>query len=98
VGSRLFFPPPLPPLPALAGYGVAFFFLSLDLRVVPTGIAYAIGSGVVIALISGINWICLKQPLDAPAVTGLALIVPGVAVTNLFSRTAGHGGRHSHPP
>ncbi len=81
---------PVPTLLTFGGYGIAFFFLSLTLRVLPTGIAYAIWSGAGIVLISAINWIWLKQRLDAPAVAGMALIVLGVAVINLFSRSAGH--------
>ncbi|MFT8421349.1 MAG: multidrug efflux SMR transporter [Gluconacetobacter sp.] len=78
---------PVPTLLTFGGYGIAFFFLSLTLRVLPTGIAYAIWSGAGIVLISAINWIWLKQRLDAPAVAGMALIVLGVAVINLFSRS-----------
>lgn len=68
---------------------MAFFFLSLTLRVMPMGDAYAIWSGAGIVLISAINWIWLKQRLDAPALAGMALILLGVAIINLFSRTAG---------
>ncbi|MFW7267434.1 DMT family transporter [Gluconacetobacter sp. Hr-1-5] len=81
---------PGPTLLTVGGYGLAFFFLSLTLRAMPTGIAYAIWSGAGIVLVSTINWIWLKQRLDAPAVAGMALIVLGVAVINLFSRTTGH--------
>ncbi|GBQ26066.1 multidrug efflux SMR transporter [Gluconacetobacter azotocaptans] len=81
---------PIPSLLTVLGYGITFFFLSLTLRTMPTGIAYAIWSGVGIILISIINWIWLKQHLDAPAIAGLGLIVLGVAVINLFSRTVGH--------
>lgn len=81
---------PVPTLLTFAGYAIAFFFLSLTLRVMPTGVAYAIWSGAGIILISAINWVVLKQRLDAPALAGMALIVLGVAVINLFSRTTGH--------
>jgi small multidrug resistance pump len=74
----------------VAGYGVAFFFLSITLRTVPTGIAYAIWSGAGIVLISAIGWIWFRQALDAPAMIGLGLIVAGVAVVNLFSRSVPH--------
>lgn len=72
------------------GYVVAFFFLSLTLREVPTGIAYAIWSGVGIVLITAIAWIVQGQRLDAPAMIGMALIIAGVLVMNLWSRTTGH--------
>nr|WP_220790351.1 SMR family transporter [Gluconacetobacter takamatsuzukensis] len=81
---------PLPTLLTFGGYAVAFFFLSLTLRFLPTGIAYAIWSGVGVVLISAVNWIWLKQRLDAPALAGMALIVLGVVVINLFSRSTGH--------
>ncbi|MCI0757051.1 SMR family transporter [Teichococcus vastitatis] len=74
----------------VAGYGVAFFFLSITLRTVPTGIAYAIWSGAGIVLISAIGWIWFHHGLDAPAMIGLGLIVAGVAVVNLFSRSVPH--------
>lgn len=70
-----------------AGYATAFFFLSLTLRTMPVGVAYAIWSGAGIALIALIGWAFFGQSLDVPAVIGLALIVAGVLVLNVFSRT-----------
>ena len=72
------------------GYGTAVYFLALVLKTVPVGVAYAIWSGVGIVLIATIGWIVLKQPLDAAAVLGIGLIVAGVAVIQLFSKTAAH--------
>ena len=72
------------------GYGVAFYFLSLVLKTVPVGVAYAIWSGAGIVLIAGIGWLVLKQPLDAPALLGISLIVVGVAVIQLFSKSTVH--------
>lgn len=81
---------PLPSLVVIVGYGAAFFFLSLALKVIPVGIAYAIWSGVGVALITLIGWVLFKQRLDAPALAGLALIVAGVVVIHFFSSaTAG---------
>jgi len=79
-----------PSLLTVTGYAVAFFCLSLTLRTMPVGIAYAIWSGVGIVLISAIGWIAFGQKLDLPAIIGLALIIAGVLVVNLFSRTVGH--------
>ena len=79
-----------PSLVVAAGYGVAFYFLSLVLKTVPVGVAYAIWSGVGIVLIAIIGWAVLKQPLDAPALVGIGLIVAGVAVIQLFSKAAAH--------
>ncbi len=79
-----------PSLLVVAGYAVAFFFLSLTLRTIPTGIAYAIWSGVGIVLISAIGWVWFKQALDLPAMIGLGLIILGVIVVNVFSKSVAH--------
>ena len=79
-----------PSLIMAAGYIVAFYFLSLALRDIPTGIAYAIWSGVGIVLIATVAWVFQGQRLDAPAMIGMALIVAGVAVMNIWSKTAAH--------
>jgi len=76
---------PLPSLVVVIGYGVAFYFLSLSLKVIPVGIAYAIWSGVGVALITLIGWLVFKQRLDAPALAGLALIVAGVVLIQFSS-------------
>lgn len=81
---------PLPVLVCLVGYGLAFFFLSLVLRTMPVGIVYAVWSGTGVVLITAVGWVLYRQALDAPAVVGIALIVAGVAVINLFSRTVPH--------
>ena len=75
---------------SVAGYVVAFYFLSLTLRTMPVGVAYAIWSGVGIVLISLAGWLVYKQLLDLPAIVGMALIMAGVLVINLFSKTALH--------
>ncbi|WBO24582.1 DMT family transporter [Sphingomonas abietis] len=80
----------VPTLVMALGYAVAFYCLSLTLREIPTGIAYAIWSGVGIILIAAIAWIVQGQRLDMAALGGMALIIAGVLVMNLFSRTAGH--------
>ena len=79
-----------PSLLVAAGYGVAFYFLSLTLKTVPVGVAYAIWSGAGIVLIALIGWAVLKQPLDLPAMIGMGLIVTGVVVIQLFSKAAAH--------
>ncbi|EKF43768.1 small multidrug resistance protein [Nitratireductor indicus C115] len=80
----------LPSIMTLAGYGAAFFFLSLTLRALPVGVVYAIWSGAGIVFISAIGWIWFRQALDAPAVIGMGLIVAGVGVINLFSKATPH--------
>ena len=84
------FTKPLPSLVVVVGYGCAFYFLSLTLDKIPAGVAYAVWSGVGITLISAIGWAFLGQRLDAAAVAGMALIVAGVLVINLFSHAAAH--------
>lgn len=79
-----------PGLVVAIGYGIAFYFLSLVLKTVPMGVAYAIWSGVGIVLIAAIGWLLMKQPLDLPALLGIGLIVAGVAVIQLFSKTVAH--------
>lgn len=81
---------PWPSAGTMVAYGIAFYFLALTLNSIPTGIAYAIWSGVGIILISIVGWIVFDQVLDGPALLGMALIVAGVMVINLFSKTAGH--------
>ncbi len=80
----------LPSLVVLVGYGVAFYFLSLTLDKIPVGISYALWSGIEIVLISIIAWLYLGQRLDAAAMMGIGLIIAGVAVINLFSKSAVH--------
>ncbi len=69
----------------VAGYAVAFYCLSLALKSIPTGIAYAIWSGVGIILISLFAWLSRGERLDAPAMIGMTFIITGVIVMNLFS-------------
>ena len=75
-----------PSLIVIAGYGVAFFFLSLTLRSIPVGVAYAVWSGVGITLVTLAAWLWFGQRLDLPALLGIGLIVLGVIVLKVFSR------------
>lgn len=75
---------------AIVGYVVAFYFLSLTLKTMPVGVAYAIWSGVGIVVVSIVALVLYKQVLDLPALLGMGLIMAGVLVINLFSKTAGH--------
>lgn len=71
-------------------YIAAFFFLGLALKYIPVGVAYAIWSGLGIVLIAGIGFVAFGQRLDLPAVIGLAMIIAGILVIHLFSRSATH--------
>ena len=79
-----------PTLMMVICYAIAFFFLSWSLRYVPVGIAYAIWSGLGIVLISLVGYLFFGQKLDLAAVVGLALIIAGVLVLNLFSKSTFH--------
>lgn len=80
----------LPSITVVVGYALAFYFLSLTLRFIPLGIAYAIWSGVGVALVTLIGWIVYQQDLDLTAVVGIGLIIAGVVVINCSSRTGLH--------
>lgn len=74
----------------IVGYGLAFWLLSLTLRTIPVGIAYATWSGLGILLIAAVGWIAFGQKLDVWAMLGMALIVAGVLIMNLLSTSAAH--------
>ena len=74
----------------VVGYGLAFWLLSLTLRTIPVGIAYATWSGLGIVLIAAVGWVAFGQKLDAWAMLGMALIVAGVLIMNLLSTSAAH--------
>jgi small multidrug resistance pump len=80
----------LPSLIVVVGYGTAFYFMSISMRVLPVGIMYAIWSGMGIVLISVLGWLVYRQTLDMPAMLGLAFIIAGVIIINVFSKTVGH--------
>lgn len=78
---------PLPLAFTVVGYAIAFSLMSLSLKTIPIGVAYAVWSGVGIVAISTIGLVAFDQRLDAPALAGIALIVSGVAVIQLFSKS-----------
>ena len=80
----------VPTLVVAVGYGLAFWQLSLTLRSIPVGVAYAVWSGIGTVLIALVGWLVFGQRLDAWAVLGMALIVAGVLVMNLVSGTSSH--------
>lgn len=80
----------VPTLLMALSYGAAFYMLSIALKTIPVGIAYAIWSGVGIVLISTISYFVFRQTLDLPALIGIGLIVAGVVVVNAFSKSIAH--------
>jgi small multidrug resistance pump len=80
-----------PSLAVIGSYVLAFYFLSLALRTMPVGIAYAVWAGVGVALIAVIGWVLFGQVLDAAALIGISLIVAGVVILNVFSTSTPRG-------
>ena len=76
-----------PSLIVVLGYGVSFYFLTLSLKVIPVGIAYATWSGIGIVLVTVISIFLYKQVPDWPAIIGMAMIIGGVVIMQLFSKT-----------
>jgi small multidrug resistance pump len=78
---------PWPSLLVVLGYGLSFYFLSLTLREIPVGVAYAVWSGLGLMLITLAAWLLYGQHLDVPALLGMLLILGGIVVMNVFSRS-----------
>ena len=76
-----------PSIVSVIGYLITFYFLALTLRTMPIGVAYAIWSGVGILLLAAIDWMWFRQALDLPAMIGIGLIIAGVVIVNLFSKS-----------
>lgn len=79
-----------PTIVVVVAYGAAFYLLGIALRYFPVGIAYAIWSGMGILFISAIGLVVFGQRLDLPAIFGMALILAGILVIHLFSKTSTH--------
>ncbi|MDQ2092810.1 DMT family transporter [Rhodalgimonas zhirmunskyi] len=79
-----------PSIVVLVSYGISIFFMSLALKYMPVGLVYAIWSGLGIVLIATIGWFMFGQTLDAAAVLGIVLIIAGLLVIQLFSKTSVH--------
>jgi small multidrug resistance pump len=80
----------LPSIIVVAGYGTSFYFMTLVLRTMPVGVTYAIWSGIGIVLVAIIGALLYEQIPDLPAIIGMALIILGVVVINVFSKTVSH--------
>ncbi|BBT19123.1 DMT family transporter [Metapseudomonas otitidis] len=81
---------PLPLVLVIGGYAIAFWMLTMVVKSIPVGIAYAIWAGLGIVLVSIAALVIYQQKLDLPAVVGMGMIVSGVVVIQLFSSSTGH--------
>ncbi|MGI2179169.1 DMT family transporter [Shewanella frigidimarina] len=79
-----------PSIVVIVGYVLSFYFLSLALKGIPVGIAYATWAGLGIVLITAIAWVMYGQKLDLGALVGMMFILVGVVVMNLFSNVTPH--------
>ncbi|MCA8866119.1 MULTISPECIES: DMT family transporter [unclassified Halomonas] len=84
--ASLGFTRPLPSVVVVVGYGVAFYLLSLVLRTLPVGVAYAIWAGLGIVLVTLVGIVAFGEKPDLPAVVGISLIVAGVVMLQVFSK------------
>ena len=84
------FTKPFASIIVILGYIIAFYCLSLTLKTIPVGIAYAVWSGIGIVLITTVAWIVFDQKLDVWGIVGIALIMSGVLILNLLSKTSSH--------
>lgn len=76
-----------PSITTFVGYAIAIFFLSMAMKTIPMGIAYAIWSGTGIILISTVGLLVFKQQLDIPALIGLSFMIVGIIFINVFSKS-----------
>jgi small multidrug resistance pump len=80
----------IPSIVVVIGYALSFYFLSLTLKSIPIGIAYAIWAGLGIVLLAIVGWVFYDQQLDTAALIGMSFILAGVIIMNLFSKTVSH--------
>ena len=80
----------IPSMVVLLGYGAAFYLLSLSLKGIGVGIAYALWSGIGIILVAAVGVVVFGEEIDVPAVIGFVLIIAGVVILNLYSKVMAH--------
>jgi len=80
----------VPSIIVVVGYSISFYFLSLALKFIHLGMAYAIWCGVGVMLVTLVGWFFYKQSVDIPAIIGITLIFAGVLAINLFSKSSIH--------
>ena len=77
----------IPSIIVIAGYGISFYFFALLIKTMPLGIAYSLWAGLGIVLVTLVALIKFKQIPDLPALIGMTLIIMGVVIINLYSKT-----------
>lgn len=80
----------IPSVLTIAFYALSFYCLTIPMKTMPTGVIYAIWSGVGIVLIGVVSYFFYGQKLDLPAMAGMGLIISGVLVINLLSKSVAH--------
>lgn len=80
----------VPSVGVLIGFGMSFYCLMIVLQYLPLGVTYALWSGFGICLTALLGWLMFRQAVDVPAMIGMALIIAGIVVINLYSKTAAH--------
>lgn len=81
---------PIPSVVVIVGYAVAIYLLSSVLKAIPVGVAYAIWSGLGVVLITLVAWVVHGQRIDMPGLLGMGLIVAGVVILNVYSKSSVH--------
>lgn len=76
-----------PSVVVVIGYGVSFYLLALTMKSLPIGVIYAAWAGLGIVLVTLVGWVFFKQHLDLPALLGIALIITGVIIMNVWSKS-----------
>jgi len=80
----------VPTVVVVVGYGIAFYLLTLVLRSIPVGVTYALWSGLGIVLVAIVGAIAYREVPDTAAIMGMGLIIAGVVIINVFSKTVSH--------
>ena len=80
----------VPSVGVIIGFGMSFYCLMIVLQYLPLGVTYALWAGFGICLTALLGWLVFRQSVDVPAMIGMALIIAGIVVINLYSKTAAH--------
>ena len=79
-----------PSVLVVVSYSISFYLLAVTLQYMPVGVVYAFWAGLGIVCIAAIGYVVFGQKLDLPAVIGMAMIIGGIVVIQIFSKVAPH--------